>query len=87
MGGASPAKRWQRGRNRAYLKTEDAMESYSTALCVWALALGVLVAAPSGRGHVPAMTTPAHLKWADIPSPAPGIKIAINEGDDPRRKP
>ena len=65
---------------------EDAVESYSTALWIWALALGVLMAAPSGRGHVDAMTMPAHLKWTDSPSPAQGTEIAGNEADDPRKK-
>ena len=87
MGGVNPEKPWQRGRNRAHQETEDAMESYSTALCVWALALGVLVAAPSNRGRDHVMTTPAHLKWVGVPSLVQGIGIGLIEADDPRKQP
>ena len=43
------------------------MQSYSFTLGVLALALGVLVAAPSGHGHEHLMIKPADLKWADVP--------------------
>lgn len=56
------------------------MDSYSAALGVWALALGMLVAAPSSRGHEHMMMTPADLKWSDVPSLPQGAKIAVIEG-------
>ena len=56
------------------------MQSYSFTLGALALALGVLVAAPSGQGHEHLMIKPADLKWADVPSLPPGAKIAVIEG-------
>jgi hypothetical protein len=57
-----------------------AMQSYSFTLGALVLALGVLVAAPSGRGHEHLMIKPADLKWADVPSLPAGAKIAVIEG-------
>lgn len=56
------------------------MQSYSFTLGALALALGVLVAAPSGQGHEHLMIVPADLKWADVPSLPAGAKIAVIEG-------